>query len=82
MKENLEASAIVCAPRARAQGAAVLSKALTKHINRFAHSEALQYEQGLRRRLMSKLQVLADRGAGEQELLTEIERILVLERAA
>lgn len=75
MKESLGLSTIVCAPHARARNAAVLSSAVTKRINRLAHSQALQYEQTLRQQLTSKLQALADSGASEHELVTEIERI-------
>ena len=80
MRKNPATNAVVRAPRARARSNAALPSAVTKRINRYAHSQALHYEQALRGQVMSKLQDLADNGAGILELLAEIDQISVPDR--
>lgn len=82
MSEKLTPKTIVRAPCARTRGATILSSAVTKRINRFAHGQALQYEQTLRRVVTLQLQALADRGASLSELVAELEGIPTIDPKA
>ena len=76
MNDEINGRTFVRAPHARARGATVIPREVTKRINRVAHSQALQYEQTVRKEVTWKLQALASMGANLTELVAEMERIL------
>ena len=76
MNDEIDGRTFARAPRARARGATVIPREVTKRINRLAHSQALQYEQTVREEVSWKLQALANTGAALTELVAEMERIL------